>query len=55
MCICQDIVDSFKEIEFAKIKGQPTDEDLNQLTREFTEAAGCKHSNHKQRRTARTH
>eukprot|EP00804_Cyclotella_cryptica_P022255 CCRYP_017925-RA/>CCRYP_017925-RA protein AED:0.39 eAED:0.39 QI:0/-1/0/1/-1/1/1/0/386 len=39
MGIRQDIIDSFKEFEFTKIDGQPTDENLNQLVRELTEAA----------------
>ena len=39
MGIHQDIVNSFKEFEFTKIDGQPTDENLNQLVRELTEAA----------------
>jgi hypothetical protein len=39
MGIKQDTEDSLKDFEFTKIDGQPTDEDLNQLTKECTNAA----------------
>ena len=39
MGIHQDIINSFKEFEFTKIEGQPTDEELNCLTWELTKAA----------------
>ncbi len=39
MGIRQDIVESFKEFKFTKIDGQPTNENVNQLVRELTEAA----------------
>ena len=39
MGIKQDTEDSLKDFEFTIIDGQPTDEDLNQLTKECTNAA----------------
>jgi hypothetical protein len=39
MGIKQDTEDSLKDFEFTKIDGQPTDEDLNQLTKECINAA----------------
>ena len=39
MGIKQDTEDSPKDFEFTKIDGQPTDEDLNQLTKECINAA----------------
>ena len=39
MGIKQDTEDSLKDFEFTKISGQPTDEDLNQLTKECINAA----------------
>ena len=38
MRIKQDTDDSLKDFEFTKIDGQPTDEDLNQLTKECINA-----------------
>jgi hypothetical protein len=38
MGIKQDTEDSLKDFEFTKIDGQPTDEDLNQLTKECINA-----------------
>jgi hypothetical protein len=39
MGIKQDTEDGLKDFEFTKIDGQPTDEDLNQLTKECINAA----------------
>ena len=38
MGIKQDMEDSLKDFKFTKIDGQPTDEDLNQLTKECIKA-----------------
>ena len=40
MGICHDIEEGLKKYEITKIDGQPTDEDLNLLTKELTNAAG---------------
>ena len=39
MDICQDTKDSLKNFTFAPIKGQPTNEDINKLVEECTNAA----------------
>ena len=39
MGIQQDVMDSLQDFKFTKINGQPTDKDLNLLTKELTTAA----------------
>ena len=39
MGIQQDVMDSLHDFKFTKIDGQPTDKDLNLLTKELTTAA----------------
>jgi hypothetical protein len=40
MGICHDVEQELEKNEITKIDGQPTDEDLNLLTKELTNAAG---------------
>ena len=40
MGICHDVKQGLKKYEITKIDGQPTDEDLNLLAKELTNAAG---------------
>ena len=40
MGIRHDVEEGLEKYEVTKIEGQPTDEDLNQLTKELTNAAG---------------
>ena len=39
MGIRKDVEESFKDFEFTKIEGQPTDEDINRLVQEISNAA----------------
>jgi len=40
MGICHDVEQNLEKYEITKIDGQPTDEDLNLLIKELTNAAG---------------
>ena len=40
MGICHDVEEGLEKYEITKIDGQPTDEDLNKLTKELTNALG---------------
>ncbi len=41
MGICHDVEQGLEKYEITKIDGQPTDEDLNLLTKELTNAAAA--------------